>query len=137
MTRSEALERYKSEMIKFDTTRNLQWKVNISYWSLLALGIKFFHDGTINLCNCQVWTLAILFFGAHLLFTILIQQSLAFSKSVWIHIGKMVNTDNADVRLDYKEVKRKAKLHGKDLLWIIFQMLGTIIMLLLFLFLYG
>lgn len=86
MTRLEALEIYKDRSAKFENTQSIQWKMNLSIWTLLGLAIvaelKF--DGNLVWFGVAVILLHAWFCGR-------IQSSLESDKDLKKKIIKALN----------------------------------------------
>lgn len=51
MTREEAMDVYKDRSAKFINTQSIQWKMNLSIWTLLSLGV--FYKSKIEFPSCE------------------------------------------------------------------------------------
>lgn len=132
MTRKEALEIYKQEVIKFEGTRNTQWRFNISFWTLLVLGI--FYSDKLKLTPELSCTAGILIFIGHFLFVAQTQYSLECSKILRNKVVDFLNTNDEMAVITLINKPSCKLLWEKSFFfrWIFFQMFLTIILILLF-----
>lgn len=133
MTRSEAIVVYELNHQRFDKTREIQWKFNVAMWTLLAASIYFFRSHHIIKCNCIFWILWILFFLSHSLFIYLTQRSLQFSKDACNYILESLNNSEERLVINWNKesIDKNIKLGPKAKLWITFQLLATLILLII------
>lgn len=134
MKRKEAIEVYRGEIIKFEGTRNTQWKFNISIWTLLSLAIFF----KASLTKSDVWLLVIGLFViiVHTWFLVQIQNSLECSKKIRELIHNFLNSSEkqstipARIRLGYKILLTETHFT----FWVSIQIFITILLVIVFLF---
>ena len=134
MLRNELLEYFKAERKRGEKTRDIQWKFNIAFWGLLALGVHFFDSKNIGNCKCLIYICMGLFFVAHFLFVFLSQRGIAASRKLSDQMLDAMDKSN-DKEFVYFSLRRiKGAPIGKyGWLWVLFQVLGTIILLIIFL----
>jgi membrane protein YdbS with pleckstrin-like domain len=128
------IEVYKAEREQFNRTRELQWKINISFWTLLVLGIgnceKF-------ACELKGWSILIslLLLIVYVIFVSSTQHSLNENKRYWQKAFDFRNT--LSTSFCYKDIlirrskpqKFKEFLHNR-IKWISLQTTITIMLLL-------
>src|SRR4030095_12049300 len=147
MTRPEALEMYKIQHERFHKTQDLQWKFNISTWTLMAAAIYFFNQYYNEIHHQKVssyWIVILTgaFLVTHSMFVLIEQNSLAVTKAVWLKILVDLNDPGInDIRINIKDATkenslRKSKFWGENWKWIVFQILITLILLFTFVFIY-
>ena len=139
MTRNEVMEVYKDRSSKFTNTQLIQWRANISIWTLLALAINY--KNQINLStteNSDEWKLlpeigiGLFLLFIHSSFAYKIQKSLEFDKKIKNEIidqlNKSTNPNESNFVVDLP--KEKNKIAG----WIILQVSVTLILIIVFLY---
>src|ERR1043165_4020810 len=139
MTREEAMEVYKDRSAKFKNTQGLQWKMNLSIWTLLALAIRFknqmhFSDCVDNWftwqCGSEILIGAFLIF-IHVWYCYKIQRSLESDKAVndeiTIQLNQTIDQMNVQVNLRQRPVRYRP-WH-----WIIIQGGITLVLAVIFL----
>jgi hypothetical protein len=113
------IEIYKSEMERFNATREIQWKFNIAIWTLLALAIEFFAANDKVCISCCLLIILLIICGVlHFIFIRLVQGSLRSSKNKWNEMRKKLG-----------ETGENTNWSQKDSLWVLFQIGITIILL--------
>lgn len=147
MKREEAIEIYKEESKRFESTRSIQWKFNIGIWTVLALAIQFkeqigfkyyehFHCFCYQLYLIHIAVLAsIVILVIHCWFTYMIQVSLTDSKAVKDVLNKELNnreSKNEDIQVIVKDVHGRHE--GNFYAWIILEASITLFLLLIFWF---
>lgn len=138
MTRQEAIEIYKERSAKFKNTQSVQWKMNISIWSLFALSI--YHKRQMNFPTCEgcciKWgcileiIIGILVIFIHGFFCYKIQKSLDSDKKIKHSIAQQLNAsvdDLLNVQVDLEVVSTRSPWA-----WVILQISITIILALVF-----
>jgi hypothetical protein len=78
------LELYKQQMARFHQTQEVEWKANISIWSLLAAGIYLTKDKCLDICPCLAWILVLVVVVLHFWWLRLIHKSEQVDKNFWI-----------------------------------------------------
>jgi hypothetical protein len=68
MTRNEALEVYKVQHERFRQTKELQWKINLASWALIAVAITY-SDKLKGVPPSNIWLLCVVFFIAQMIFS--------------------------------------------------------------------
>ncbi len=135
-SRTELIEIYKTEVGRFEKTRDVQWKFNVTAWTLLVLAIKFKSENSALIDCCTIIVSSIAIFIGHLIFTWLIQNSLSSSKAIWNKIFDILNKyddqDTTLIKIDTKKITENKKWRVTDSLWILFQMLVTSFLLAFF-----
>ncbi|HLG34411.1 MAG TPA: hypothetical protein VI757_05975 [Bacteroidia bacterium] len=103
MRREEAIEIYKTEMQRWESTRSIQWKFNIGLWTVLALAINFKkelgfteYDHTSYYSNQVCYyhvalLLSVAILAIHSWLVYLIQYSLEVSKEICKNIRDDLN----------------------------------------------
>lgn len=134
MERKEALEVLKGEIIKFEGTRNTQWKFNISVWTLLSLAIFSKSDLSMN----DIWCMAVGFATIiiHTLFLVQIQYSLECSKKLRELVHNFLNSTEgsgnipAGIKLGRKVLFEQTHFR----LWVFIQISITFLLSSIFIF---
>ena len=126
MTRTEALEVYKTEQSKFDSTRKIQWQFNIASWTLIVAAIYFFDHRNLPVDTTALWLLSGIFFLSHLFFVYLTQNSLEASKKIWGDVFKLLNTEEVIITV---ELPKKSQIKFRDFKWVVFQVFVTLVLL--------
>ena len=126
MLRQELLEYLKTERSRFAQTRNIQWKVNIGFWTLLILAIWFLDRKKID-CHCWVWLATFIFLAAHFIFALLTQKGLAASRKFSDSMMDALDAEKNETFVSFDR-RRVSRLHigFYGWLWIILQMMPTI-----------
>jgi|GEM_PF-4051768 len=127
MDRKEVMEIYKDRASKFQNTQSIQWKMNLSIWTLLVLAI--FRKENLKLPECTTILILSMLVGVHLWYCVKTQRSLDFDKKVNNDIIKQLNDIEAPDGL-------KVKLNsGKSTWpWVLLQVVVTIILAMVFYF---
>src|ERR1051326_6979568 len=103
MTRNEELEVYKVQHERFRQTKELQWKINLASWALIALGINAADKIRGQLTKSEVIYVVSVFFIAQMIFSYRTQRALEGDKLISRELLKQLSV-NADpkenVRLD-------------------------------------
>ena len=147
MTRPEAMEFIKSQNEKFNHTRQHQWKFNITFWSLIVLGIYFLNKEKFKIPFLPLCILCGLFLIAHYLYALRIQVSLSHCKKNVDYLLNQLNQTNREdllITLDFEKArqvrkkKEKEEEDEKELTkygpsWIFFQCFATAVLLAMFL----
>ena len=125
MKREELLEYFRTERTRFEKTREIQWKFNISFWTLLAVGISFLNGEMFGECKCGLWLAILIFLAAHFLFAYLTQKGLIGSRILSAKILDSLNSSLEDyIKFDTRRID-KLKWKTADIMWIVFQLLGS------------
>jgi hypothetical protein len=134
MKRCEALEIVKLEMARFDKIRDIQWKLNISIWTVIILGISFFYDKKPQgKFYFLIPFLSIIVFVCHHQFVSQVQKTLGITKGVWNSIIKQLNSnDTLDIKVRIKRVTDDFEYNETDELWMWFQLFVTAVLLIVF-----
>lgn len=86
MTRQEAFDLSGRCTTRFEKTRDLQWKMNITAWSLIVLGIYYFGKNELQVSKCFLWILSSVFLALHSMYIYNIQKALKGSRNVEVFI---------------------------------------------------
>jgi hypothetical protein len=137
MTRDEAINFVKASRERFEKTREIQWKMNVAIWTLMAAAIYLFaKEPSIRFTkSCTLIFLAIVFGITHLLFVYIIQRSLETSKSIEDHIFTKLNEQNSSLQqfeVDIRKLSSFWSISPPGLFWLLFQMASTTILLIIF-----
>lgn len=122
MTREEAMEVYKERSSKFRNTQSIQWKMNLSVWTLLVLAIN-------NGIEWKIWDYywdwnmnGILGFGItiiHGLFCYYIQKSLLSDRAVTDSIITELNkSSDAGANIPVNPQRTSSKFEWQ---WVLLQ----------------
>jgi hypothetical protein len=134
MKREEALEVYKIQHERFRQTKELQWKINLASWALIALAITY-SDKLSSLSAFQVCTFSSIFFIAQMIFSWRTQRALEADKEISKHIlNELGSTNDEDLSIDVNvdKLTKKIKIRSTGRWWLAFQALTTGILLLAF-----
>lgn len=136
MTRNEALQVFNVRSAKFSNTQSIQWKMNISIWTLFVLAI--FYDDKIIIPNlpCEHLVakalIGLVFIIIHVFFCETLQHSLECDKAVNDHIVDQMNNgieERLPIHVDLG-MQPKTKKGGK---WIAIQVSVSIVLYIIFL----
>lgn len=132
MKRKEALEVLKGEILKFEGTRNTQWKLNIAVWTLLSLAI--FSKSKLSISDIGALIIGDSIIVIHSIFSVQIQNSLECSKKLRRIIHNFLNSKMktfnipAGVKLSKRELFRETHF----IMWLVIQMSITILLAVIF-----
>lgn len=138
MKPEHALEVYKTQHSRFEKTREIQWRFNIATWTLIVLAISF-SEKLSNISECLIWLLCIAYIASHITFIYRTQANLCLTKAIWSDILDQLNVDtdsDRNIEINVPEIKSKLKWKYTDTYWVIFQMIVTIILVIIFIALY-
>jgi hypothetical protein len=127
---------YRIQHDRFQQSRNNQWKINITFWTLIVLAI-YNKDKLPLHNNFTAILICFILLILHLVFVIIVQRNLETDKKIWVSILKYWNNElpkNEEFRIDIQGVKI-SDLKGRPWFWIVFQMAFTLVLLLVFVFL--
>jgi|SRR5882724_12358971 len=129
------IEIYKSQHERFRDSRSNQWRINITFWTLLVLAIAY---NQISIENSWLTFICILLFGLHFAFIIIIQINFQTEKKVWSDIINFLNNPSVDIEkpMHYKVDTSSVKMHQlttRAWFWISFQIIITTLLLAIFL----
>ena len=134
MDRKEALEIYKVRSEKFRNTQLIQWRMNISIWTLLVLAI--FYKSNVGFVHCN-WhcisltcsseiAIAIFVIIIHWCYCNMTQKSLNYDKALNTDILEQLNNEVTSIAIDYK-IKPRSSFW-----WVILQTSLTVILAVIF-----
>ena len=108
------LEIYKTEYSKYEKTRDIQWKMNIAVWTLLAVFTYYIAKGEVIAIDFPWWgrlVIGILFCLFHVLFLVRIQTSLGNSLRRLNDIASYISfsCDNEETQFIWQSSKPKNK----------------------------
>src|SRR5262245_10914706 len=111
MTRDEALEIYKIQHERFRQTKELQWKINLASWALIAVSVSYSNKLS-GLSTRQIFIGCLIFWIAQMIFAWRTQRALEADKAVSKHILNQLSlgtdkTQNFTVNID--ELTKKVK----------------------------
>jgi hypothetical protein len=133
MTRDEAFELSKRANLRFDKSRDLQWKFNITVWTLIVAGIYFFGKENINIGMTRIYLFSGTFFLVHAIFVTMIQLSLVGSLNVENFIYQQLKSNQiTEIDVDVEKLTRNSHIKGKGRWWFAFQILTTLVLLAFF-----
>lgn len=144
MKREEAIEIYKERSSKFNQTRTIQWKMNLSIWTLLVFAIFYKEQMSLSVCGCFCERCAclieeiigIIVIVIHGAFCYFIQRSLDFDKKFNdLIVDKLNKSDSNTLTLaDIKEVKEEIKKESNKptVHWMILQLSLTTVLVIVF-----
>jgi hypothetical protein len=132
MRKKEALEVLKGEILKFEGTRNTQWKFNIAVWTLLSLAI--FSKSKLSISDVGCLMIGTTVIAIHLIFSFQVQKSLECSKKLRKLIHQFLNSE-----MKTTDIPAGVKISGRELfrethfiLWLIIQMSITTLLAIIF-----
>ena len=131
MKRDEAIEIYKCEHSRYNNFREIQWKMNVTIWTLIVFGINAADLIGKYLNSYWIVSLCFLLFCAHSIFVWLAQRSLDASKQIERNIVNALNDgshEDLNLRIEIKI------LPDKKWMWFLFQLLCTLVLLAVFAF---
>ena len=122
------MEVYKCRSEKFKNTQSIQWKMNLSIWTLLVLAI--YNNANIEL-NPYLFIILLSICSIHFVYCTLTQKSINADKAVNDNIIiELSNSDQQSVNID---VKTKGKLSNwTSWFWIVLQTAITVILSIIF-----
>ncbi len=129
------IEIYKSQQERFRDSRSHQWKINITFWTLLVLAISY---KQFNFGNFWMITLCAVLLSLHLAYIVIIQRNLQTEKKVWCDIIDFLNNPEVNIekpmmhKIDTTSVETY-KIIRRGWFWIFFQIMITIILIGIFL----
>jgi len=129
MKRSEAMDIYKGRLEKFKNTQSIQWKMNLSIWTLLTLAI---YNNNIfnNLDTCIKPIILFLISGIHLWYCILTQKSLNADKAIGDDIVEQLNEIQDEQQQIIVTLKKKG--NHSNWAWVVLQTAITVILSIIF-----
>lgn len=131
MTRDEALEIYKVQHERFRQTKELQWKINLASWALIAVAISY-SEKLGGLSLRQISFGCIIFWIAQMIFSWRTQRALEADKAVSKHILNQLSfgTDKSqNLSINIEELTKQVKIRSTGIWWLAFQALTTGILL--------
>jgi hypothetical protein len=135
MTRKEAIEVYKTQHERFRQTKELQWKINLASWALIALGINYSEKIRNQLNDKSLFSFVLIFFVAQMIFSFRTQRALEADKIISREILKQLNInteENLNIQIDINKLTRKIYFGATGWWWVFFQALTTGILLFFF-----
>lgn len=136
MTRQEALDIYKERVAKFKNTQSIQWRMNLSAWTLLVLAIHYKADLVTTSCDWPCVSFASLAVTLlpiiHFVYCIMTQSSLEFDKATCTHLLDQLN-DTTATTITLRKTEIRSSIGWKGCIWITLQSLLTVVLLLIFL----
>ena len=135
MDDNAAIEIYKIQHDRFKHTKDLQWKINLSFWTLLAAGVYYSDKFAATLSLFQMICVVVIFFVAQVIFSYKTQKSMEADKKIMSEILEQLNHDkvkniSVNVRERAKDVRASKQGNG----WILFHLFMSASLLLLLLF---
>jgi hypothetical protein len=133
--RSDLVELYKAQVLDYNKTRDIQWRFNISIWTLLGIVILFKYIEPDIFDSSLVTILFLIALLAHYMFIYIIQRSLAGSKRIMDKYIQHLNhyNETAKININNRKYEKIYVLTLTDYLWIAFQIIITFFILLVFL----
>lgn len=125
---------YTTQNERFQDTRNNQWKINISFWTLCVLAISYKSKFN-SVSDFWIFIVCILILMLHFLFIINIQKNLETSKRIWLKIIDFWDgsIQSEEFKLDIKNIKVSCKdFSAMGWFWIAFQIIISMILISLF-----
>ena len=137
MTRDEAVNLTKVTRERFEKTREIQWKMNVAKWTLMAAAIYLFaKEPSIRFSRgCPLIFFAVIFGVTHLLFIYMTQLSLETSKRIEEYIFTKLNEQNSSLsqfEIDIKKITSFWLISFPGWVWLLFQMASTSLLLVIF-----
>lgn len=131
MTRNEALEIYKIQHERFRQTKELQWKINLASWALIAVSISY-SEKLSQLSTCGIIIGCLFFWIAQMIFSWRTQMALESDKVVSKHILNYLSLGtkkSQNIIINIDELTKQVKIQNTGLWWLVFQGLTTGILL--------
>ena len=91
-----AIELYKIQHDRFKHTKDLQWKVNLSLWTLLAFAIYYSDKIANRLSVIEIFLIVIFFFTAQVIFSFKTQASMEADKKIMLSIVDQLNEPSGE-----------------------------------------
>lgn len=123
------IEVYKVEASKYDSTRNIQWKMNISIWTVIIVGIYAKSQNQLNYPEYINIIASLVYLVIHSMFVFFIQKSLSRSLTRMERMAKHMLKDKT---LTWAEIDEGLK--RKNRRWEYLQIFVTAFLLLIFIF---
>jgi len=131
---STIIEIYKAQVSEYNKTRDIKWKFNTSIWALLLITTYFKHSNPEIFNLSLVYILFIIALLGHYIFLYIIQRSIAISRKkldeYLFYLNHYNNKENIIIRNNRYEGMYVLSL--TDYLWIAFQIIITLFILLIF-----
>ncbi len=131
---STIIELYKAQVSEYNKTRDIKWKFNTSIWALLLFTTYFKYINPEIFSLSLVFILFIIGLLSHYIFLYIVQRSLAISRKKMdeylFHLNHYNNKENVIIRNNRYEGRYVLSL--TDYLWIAFQIIITLFILLIF-----
>ena len=126
------IEVYNAEREQFNKTRELQWKINIAFWSLLVLGIKYSDEIFVNSKGESIIFFIILLVS-YIVYVCGIQHSLNENKKFWQGAFnsrfRTVHIHNHRAISDKNDKEDTNKIFIRSLMWVALQISITLSLL--------
>lgn len=118
MDHGNAMQIYNDRSAKFRNTQSIQWKMNLSIWTVISLAT--YYTAT-NLLLCLIISVILLTF--HGMFVYKIQYSLSCDKAVLDHIVNQLNRNVKNVQVSLKAKPKPEEFNPWD--WVLIQVSVT------------
>lgn len=124
MTRDEAIEIFRLRMDKFKNTQSIQWKMNLSIWTLLTLGI--YKSDLLQVHKHAIVPILLFIIGVHFVYCHLTQKSLDSDKRVMNDIASKLNNAKKIDDLIQVDISLEGSTSSWSSAWIWLQIALTI-----------
>lgn len=145
--KDRALEIYKTEAEKYKHTRDIEWKMNIAVWTVVAASVYAKYQNpaffsTWHLCGYLI--VGLFYVAIHIGFIVGIQKSLGRSLDRMHNIGKFILEKPDTHKLKWEDVEKtrkerekqedKKESNDRTLFWVIIECSPTAFLIVIFIF---
>lgn len=134
-SRNDLVGLFNAQMIAYNSTRQLQWRYNVSIWAVLIIltFLKYLHPNVFNPYFAGILFITAL--SGHYILIYLIQRDLASSKKIMDTYVNHLNNFNKskDISINNNKYNRMYVLGITDYVWFAIQLIITCFLLLVFL----
>jgi len=132
--RSNLIGLYKAQVSEYNKTRDIKWRFNTSIWALLVITTYFKHLNPDIFDSSLIFILFIIGLLAHYIFLYIVQRSIATSRKKMDEYLFHLNRYNIkeDITILNNRFDGRYVLGLTDYLWIAFQIIITLFILLIF-----
>ena len=122
MSRSEAMDIFKMRNDKMKNTQSIQWKMNLSIWTLIVVAL---YSAKVK-DNFEISNWVILGFSViHFMYCLLTQITINSDKALMKRIVDELNKPNSEIVVD---ISLSEKIPAKSYLWIFLQTAVTVLL---------
>ena len=125
------MEFYKEERSRFEKSRGIQWKFDVTFWGLIVAATAFFDKNNLGNYGDYIGILSLNFLFVHFLFAYYLQIGLAAARKRSDDVLKVLNSSKNDF-IEIPIKRPYIKLFTGDWQWIFFQITATALLLSVF-----